>query len=324
MSTHLSMVAAVFACLTTAPSVLAQSVPALMNYQGRLTDEAGQPLPNGTYAVQFRLWNSAVAGQPGQTLVWGRQYEVTLVNGVFNAILGGPGGAALPEAAAVNDLQFAFGEAERYLGLTLARLHDGTVIGDAQRKEILPRQQLLSAPFAVNASNGSPPGSVIAFAGSAAPPGWILCDGRLLDRSVHRRLFLAIGEVWGAGDGTTTFGVPDLRGRAPIGAGAGPGLSPRRLASALGSESKSLAVSEIPAHRHFSFRSTDANQVLTAGNTPTYQGWVGTIALPNADFQYTIRAHEGVADVGLTSPTGDGQAFSLVPPSLVLNYIIKD
>lgn len=231
---HHSIALSLLGCLLSAASVVGQSVPALMNYQGRLTDETGQPLPNGTYAVQFRLWNSAVAGQAGQTLVWGRQYDVTLVNGVFNAILGAPGGAAVPEAAAVNDLQLAFGDAERYLGLTLARLHDGTVVSDAQRKEIHPRQQLLSAPFAVMAGGLvadladalCPAGSVLPFAGPAdkVPRGWVLCDGRELSIAANQRLYGAIGSVWGNAS-SGNFRVPDFRGLFLRGAGSQGGFA---------------------------------------------------------------------------------------------------
>lgn len=211
------------ALLFAAP-VPGQSVPSLMNYQGRLTDEAGQPLPNGTYAVQFRLWNTAVVGQAGETLVWGQQHDVTLVDGVFNAVLGAPGGTALAAATAVNELRFAFGDAERYLGLTLARLHDGTVLSGAQRKEIVPRQQLLSAPFAVEAGRAHslvkeladalcPPGSILPYGGDAStvPDGWILCDGRPLPIAAYGRLHAAIGFAWG-NPGAGQFRVPDLRG----------------------------------------------------------------------------------------------------------------
>lgn len=223
MSRHFQTVVPLLASLLAAAAVSAQSVPALMNYQGRLTDEAGQPLPSGTYAVQFRLWDKAVGGQPGEMLVWGEQHDVTLVDGVFNVILGAPGGVALP-GGAVNSLRFAFDGAERYLGLTLARLHDGTVLSGAQRREIVPRQQLLSAPFAVEAGRAHslvkeladalcPPGSILPYGGDAstAPDGWILCDGRPLPIATYGRLHAAIGFAWG-NPGAGQFRVPDLRG----------------------------------------------------------------------------------------------------------------
>lgn len=198
-----------------------QPVPYLVNYQGRLTDAAAQPLPSGTYGVEFRLWNRAVAGQAGEALVWGQRYDVSLVNGVFNVILGAPGGAPL-SGAAVNDLQFAFGDADRYLGLTLTRLHDGTAVSDAQKQEIVPRQQLLSAPFALKADVAArlvrsaaeelvPPGTIVAFGGSAEPPGWLLCDGRAMKAAEQPRLWAAIGTAWG-NPGEGQFRLPDLRG----------------------------------------------------------------------------------------------------------------
>jgi hypothetical protein len=225
----------------------AQSVPSLMNYQGRLTEESGQPLTNGTYAVQFRLWNRAITNQPGETLVWGRQYDLTIINGVFNVILGAPGGIPLP-GAAVNDLQFAFGDAERYLGLTLVRLHGGTVISESQRREILPRQQLLSVPYTIQAAQADlardlaqaardtlvPPGTIIASMGiSATPPdGWEFCRGQEVSRSDPKfaRLYAAIRETGGAGNGLTTFNIPDLRGLFLRGVDAGAGRDPEARA----------------------------------------------------------------------------------------------
>jgi hypothetical protein len=209
-------------------ALLAQPVPYLINYQGRLTDASGQPLSNGTYAVQFRLWNKPLPGQAGESLVWGQQSKVTLVDGVFNAILGAPGGIAI-QGAAVNDLGFGFAEPERYLGLTVVELYDGKPISESQRKEILPRQQLLSAPFALRAERAEiaaslvtdlanalcPPGTIVAFGGIATevPDGWLLCDGRPLPKADARfgRLYRAIRTAWGEPD-SGTFRAPDLRG----------------------------------------------------------------------------------------------------------------
>ena len=96
----------------------AQSVPSLISYQGKLTDATGNPLLNGTYGVAVRLWSKKDNAQPGNTLVWGQDYSVAVQNGIFNVILGAPGGLAITNAA-VNDLNFAFGEAERYVGTEL-------------------------------------------------------------------------------------------------------------------------------------------------------------------------------------------------------------
>src|SRR5690348_11650824 len=61
-----------------------------------------------------------------------------------------------------------------------------------------------------------PVGGVTSFAGTTPPSGWLLCDGRQVSRATYRSLFLAIGTTYGAGDGSTTFNIPDLRGRFPL------------------------------------------------------------------------------------------------------------
>src|SRR5438045_7326993 len=97
-------------------STFAESVPSLINYQGRLTDQSGSPLPTGAHVIQFRLWDS-----PGATngLIWGQQQNVTVqANGVFNVILGAPGGTSI-QGAAVPDISFAFAASNRFLGLTV-------------------------------------------------------------------------------------------------------------------------------------------------------------------------------------------------------------
>jgi microcystin-dependent protein len=66
-----------------------------------------------------------------------------------------------------------------------------------------------------------PTGSVIAFAGSAAPTGWLLCDGSAVNRTTYATLFTTLSTTYGAGDGSTTFNLPDMRGRMPMGAGTG-------------------------------------------------------------------------------------------------------
>ena len=78
-------------------------------------------------------------------------------------------------------------------------------------------------------------GEIVLFAGNFAPRGWAFCDGQLLPISSHQALFAILGTTYG-GDGRTTFALPDLRGRVAVHAGAGPGLTPRRLGEIGGSE----------------------------------------------------------------------------------------
>ncbi|MFC1997300.1 phage tail protein [Chloroflexota bacterium] len=92
-------------------------------------------------------------------------------------------------------------------------------------------------------------GEIRMFAGNFAPRGWAYCDGQLLAVSQNDALFSLLGTIY-AGDGRTTFGLPDMRGRIPIHAGDGPGLSSRRLGSKGGQEKVTLTVNQLPSHTH--------------------------------------------------------------------------
>lgn len=92
-------------------------------------------------------------------------------------------------------------------------------------------------------------GEIIMFGGNFAPRGWALCDGQLLPISANTALFSILGTTYG-GDGRTSFGLPDLRGRVPMHAGNGPGLSDRRLGAKGGSETTHITTANMPAHNH--------------------------------------------------------------------------
>ncbi len=92
-------------------------------------------------------------------------------------------------------------------------------------------------------------GEIRMFAGNFAPRGWAFCDGQLLAVSQNDALFSLLGTIYG-GDGRTTFGLPDMRGRIPIHAGTGPGLSERRLGAKAGGEDVTLTVDQLPSHTH--------------------------------------------------------------------------
>jgi microcystin-dependent protein len=101
---------------------------------------------------------------------------------------------------------------------------------------------------------GDPPtspflGEVKWFAGNYAPAGWALCDGQLLDINQNVALFAVLGTTYG-GDGRTTFGLPDARGRSILHQGTGSGLTERRLGSAFGTEVETQTVDQMPSHTH--------------------------------------------------------------------------
>jgi microcystin-dependent protein len=92
-------------------------------------------------------------------------------------------------------------------------------------------------------------GEIRMFAGNFAPRGWAFCDGQLLAVSQNDALFSLLGTIYG-GDGRTTFGLPDMRGRIPVHAGHGPGLSDVRLGAKGGAEKVTLTVNQMPSHGH--------------------------------------------------------------------------
>jgi microcystin-dependent protein len=110
--------------------------------------------------------------------------------------------------------------------------------------------------FATSTSTGGaaasgdtvPTGSIVAFAGSIAPSGWLVCDGTAVSRTTYGSLFSTINTVYGAGDGSTTFNLPDLRTRIPVGkAASGTFVT---LGATGGAETHTLTTTQIPAHTH--------------------------------------------------------------------------
>ncbi|MDV3348307.1 phage tail protein [Leptolyngbyaceae cyanobacterium CCMR0082] len=92
-------------------------------------------------------------------------------------------------------------------------------------------------------------GEIRMFGGNFAPVGWALCDGSLLSTQQNDALFSLLGTIYG-GDGRTTFGLPDLRGRVPMHYGEGPGLTNRPIGTKSGVETVTLTASNIPNHTH--------------------------------------------------------------------------
>ncbi len=92
-------------------------------------------------------------------------------------------------------------------------------------------------------------GEVIMFGGAFSIRGWATCDGQLLATSQNQALFSLLGTTYG-GDGRTTFGLPDLRGRVPLHQGQGPGLTARQMGQRFGSEEAQIQANQMPSHTH--------------------------------------------------------------------------
>jgi microcystin-dependent protein len=150
-----------------------------------------------------------------------------------------------------------------------------------------------------------PAGSMIAFGGSAAPTGWQLCDGSAISRTTFAGLFTAIGTAYGAGDGSTTFNLPDLRGRVAVGEdGAAGRLSANDArGNSSGEEKHTLSIAELPAHHHGLGIGDAGSANFTAG------GVTGRYYNPALDDN--------------SDDTGGGTAHNNMPPYQVVNHIIK-
>ncbi len=150
-----------------------------------------------------------------------------------------------------------------------------------------------------------------------APRSWATCDGQLLMINQNSALFSLLGTTYG-GDGVTTFGLPDLRGRLPMHPGHGYGLSSRTIGQAGGSENKTLGVNNLPSHSHSGtiVTSTDegdrtdpSGAFLARPEEPVqpYAGTTGSTMAANSIQTYT---------------TGDNQPFDNMPPFLAVNFVI--
>jgi microcystin-dependent protein len=173
-------------------------------------------------------------------------------------------------------------------------------------------QPFLTINFCIALQGVFPPRNI--FAGNFAPRGWAFCDGQLLQISQNDALFSLLGTTYG-GDGRTTFGLPDLRGRIPIHMGDGPGLTNRPLGSKGGQETVTVNSNELPTHTH-PLQVTD-----DLGNSAN----PGTNVLAKAttfDSYINENPASTMAPNAITS-TGGSHAHDNIQPFLCLHFIIS-
>ena len=158
-------------------------------------------------------------------------------------------------------------------------------------------------------------GSIVMFAGNFAPRGWAFCQGQLLSIAQNSALFSILGTTYG-GNGQTTFALPDLRGRTPIGQGQGPGLTNVTLGEQAGSESVTLTPNQMPMHTHaVGCNSDSAGNPDPTNNVPGNLGRLSTVK------PFAATASATMAPT-MIAAAGGSQPFSIQQPYLGLNYII--
>jgi microcystin-dependent protein len=159
-------------------------------------------------------------------------------------------------------------------------------------------------------------GSIMIFAGNYAPRGWAICDGSILSIPTNTALFSILGTTYG-GNGTTTFGLPDFRGRAPVSSGQFPGRHVYSLGEQGGVEQVTLTVAQLPAHNHTI--TVPTGEAVATSDTPN--GNILTAA-QSGNFYANVSTADNEYGGVVTGATGNNQPFDVRPPSVVLNYII--
>jgi microcystin-dependent protein len=196
---------------------------------------------------------------------------------------------------------------------------------------------------------GPPTGSMMEFAGASAPSGWLLCDGAAVSRTLYAALFVVLGTTYGAGDGSTTFNLPDRRDKFSVGAGstyARGSTGGATTTSSAGSHSHTgntgsttLTTAQIPAHNHTITDPGHAHGL--AGNNGGTTGLIKTYNIAS-DFAYDLQAggtnliNTPAATTGITiNNTGGGtghdhtissdgaHTHTVTPPYVASNVIIK-
>jgi len=194
----------------------------------------------------------------------------------------------------------------------------------------LPNFSIYGGPNYLNLS--TPIGSVTCFAGTGSPYGYLLCDGSSVSRDQYSALFSVIGVIYGSGDGTGTFNLPDLQSRVPVGRNLN--QSPFTSLGLTGGEiTHTLTIPEMPTHNHTGSTDPAGAHTHTLNNNTTVQktgnntpsGLDGSAN--EIDNVVTLSASvNGVGDHTHTftsTTTGGSQPHNNLQPYVVLNYIIK-
>jgi len=303
--------------------------PRLVPFQGLLTNLAGSPVSDGSYNLTFTLYADANSSIPH--MGWTETHNgIGVAGGRFSVLLGTIRSLDNPDNDPLTADAVSFGQ-PLYLGIK--------VNADA---EMRPRKQLVPAVHARQADNSdtlggqtpgqlAPTGTIVAYGGTVAPDGWLLCNGTTVDRTTFANLFGVISTRFGIGNGTTTFGLPDMRGQFPL--GWDPAVAGRPIGERAAAVAPAITVLSAGSHTH---------------TMPANTGAIGLFGT-DPDFLYAVRETTGFVtnahiDVVAGGSTSEGNHFHSLsglstgssgshnhsatataglPEHLTVNYIIK-
>lgn len=208
----------------------------------------------------------------------------------------------------------------------------------ARRKGRLTNDSFAIAPV------NFPTGCVLDFAGDTAPNGWLLCYGQAVSRTEYAGLFATLGETYGSGDGSTTFNLPDYRGRVLVGKDNMGGSAAGRMTSLAlsvgdgntlgsngGAQTHTLSEAQMPQHTHIQNSHNHAQQqhrhaISSRENGATSdttrilgENTGGAIKSTNSDFVTAVN----IAETATNQQTGSSSAHQNTQPSIIANKIIK-
>jgi microcystin-dependent protein len=164
---------------------------------------------------------------------------------------------------------------------------------------------------------------VTMFASNFAPKYWAFCNGQILSISQNQALFALLGTTYG-GNGTTNFALPNLQGRVPIGTGSAPGLSNYTLGQAAGAAATTLTLGNLPMHMH----GPGAVPVgIDCDSNPASEQFPDGFYIAGVNNAYSTTPASGVSMqapvyTATIGSTGNNQPIPLMPPYLVVNFII--
>jgi microcystin-dependent protein len=168
------------------------------------------------------------------------------------------------------------------------------------------RAMSLLSQFSQAIDMTTPPGMIAPYAGTTAPSQWLLCNGAAVSRATYAALFAVIGTLYGAGNGTTTFNLPDLTGRFPFGQIAGSPTPAFTLAHTFGVDQVVLTTPEIPAHLHTS----NAHHHSYTKPIPTS---LYAVAAADGGTLTVSESGDGAGAVGNSSGNNSELAMSFIP-----------